>query len=175
MKLLFIPLVVLLFLFTFQSKVMALQGAVSVSSGEAKYDLPYPGVLPDSPWYFFKVIRDNVTLFLVRKQPEKAFYEVFLADKRMAAAQALFARGKFPLAAVTAMKAEEYLRSVVEGGQFRGKDKDNLAAKIVVSQIKHREIIREILQKYSSRETTKAWDDNEFVHNRIMNVLISIR
>lgn len=144
---------------------------IANSQTEIEYQLPYPGVLPDSPWYFFKVVRDKMTLLFVRNQPERSFYELFLADKKIAAAESLVMKEKFPLAAVTAMKAEEQLKNAANYN-FKKKSNIDLLSKLVVSQTKHREILAAILRNYSSRETAKAWDDNEFVHNRIMNVLL---
>lgn len=165
-------LVLLLFVSSQATVLGAGDGLPIISSTEVQYTLPYPGVLPDSPWYFLKIIRDGVTLTVVRNEPERSFYEVFLADKRIAAAERLFAKGKFPLAAVTAMKAEEFLREAVDRN-FDKKKHSDLIAKIAVAKTKHREILRKIMMKYSSRETEQAWDDNEFVNKRIMNVLIS--
>lgn len=170
-KLLLIFGVVLLLSTTLTVKVQAAEtNATSDSQTEIQYHLPYPGILPDSPWYFFKVVRDSVVRQMVRSQPERSFYEIFLADKRMAAAEGLMVKGKFPLAAVTAMKAEELLINASKDG-LKQKNSD-LISKLVVSQTKHREILVKLLDKYSSRETAKAWEDNEYVHNRIMNVLL---
>lgn len=171
-KLLLIFGVTFLLSTTMVSKVWAKESNIALErESEIQYQLPYPGILPDSPLYFFKIIRDGVVIQLVRNQPERSFYEIFLADKRMAAAESLRAKGKFPLAAVTAMKAEELLRKAANSG-LEQKNNSDLISKLVVSQTKHREILAYILKKYSSRETTKAWEDNEFVHNRIMNVLL---
>lgn len=145
--------------------------AAAYSQTEVSYELPYPGVLPDSPWYFFKVARDNLTLLFIRKQPERSFYQIFLADKRIAAAEKLRVKGKLPLAAVTAMKAEELLREAA-GMESSLKKNSDLISKLVVAQTKHGQVLGAISAKYSSRETAKAWEDNEFVHNRIMNDLL---
>lgn len=173
MRKLIASLLVVLSLFVFfQRRALAVGDSTpAITSTEVRYELPYPGVLPDSPWYFFKIIRDGITLTVVRNEPERSFYEVFLADKKIAAAEKLLTKGKFPLAAVTAMKAEDLLRAAVSR-DFDKKKHSDLIAKIAVAKTKHREILRKIMSKYSSRETDRAWDDNEFVNKRIMNVLI---
>lgn len=171
MKKFFLTLAAVLFAFLISQKgvkAAAPFSATAYSQTEVSYELPYPGVLPDSPWYFFKVARDSLTLLFVRKQPERSFYQIFLADKRIAAAEKLRAKGKLPLAAVTAMKAEELLREATGMGNSVKKNSD-LISKLVVAQTKHGQILEAISAKYSSRETAKAWEDNEYVHNRIMN------
>jgi hypothetical protein len=83
-----------------------------VSSGSATlsgYDLPYPGILPDHPLYFVKMIRDRARLILVRNQVKKVELLLFYADKRMGAAEALLKDSKISLAEITAHKAEMYM------------------------------------------------------------------
>src|SRR5438309_421306 len=47
------------------------------------YQLPYPGMLPDNPLYFLKVIRDGVWSFLLSNPLKKADFDLLQADKRV--------------------------------------------------------------------------------------------
>ena len=47
------------------------------------YNLPYPGLLPDSPLYITKVIRDKITDFLTRDNLKKAELYLLYSDKRV--------------------------------------------------------------------------------------------
>ncbi len=73
------------------------------------YDLPYPGVLPDSPLYFVKMLRDRAKLMLVGEDLDKIDLLLLYADKRIAAADALLRGGQVFLAEITAHKAEQYM------------------------------------------------------------------
>ena len=85
-------------------------GLVSSNSAVLRdYDLPYPGMLPDNPLYFVKMLRDRVKLMLVGEDLEKINLLLFYADKRIAAADALLREGQVSLAEITAHKAEQYM------------------------------------------------------------------
>src|SRR3989344_8801851 len=73
------------------------------------YYLPYPGVLPDSPLYKLKAMRDKVRLWLTFDEGRKAERELMYADKRINAAIALVEGSKMNLGVDTPTKAEKYL------------------------------------------------------------------
>ena len=75
---------------------------------ENAYQLAYPGMLPDSPLYKLKVLRDKIVLFLI-KDPEKQVENYLLqADKGIAMVPMLIEKGKIDLAKETAFKAEHH-------------------------------------------------------------------
>src|SRR3989344_1770388 len=47
------------------------------------YDLPYPGLLPDHPLYFLKMMRDSAIGFLISDPLKKAEFDLLQADKRL--------------------------------------------------------------------------------------------
>lgn len=117
------------------------QGALAFRGVE--YDLPYPGILPDSPVYFLKVARDNLFLALLREEKQQAFYYLFLSDKRLAAGQMLIRQGKKDLGATTILKAQEYFRqatNLAEKVNYR-----ELTEKLIVAGMKHLEVIESYL------------------------------
>ncbi len=124
----------------------ATQEANESGTSQAKVDyyLPYPGILPDHPLYWLKMIRDRVSLALT-KEPQKRFAKLLLyADKRLGAAEALIKGRQFSLGVTTASKAEIYLERAI--AQFEILQKENKATAILKDQIqkavsKHQEVL----------------------------------
>jgi hypothetical protein len=94
-----------------------------------EYYLPYPGILPDSPLYKIKALRDKIDLWFTFNPVEKATKELQYADKRINAAIFLMQGGKASLGVSTATKAEKYLESaagLAVGEEKSGKDVKSL-------------------------------------------------
>lgn len=100
---------------------------------KVEYYLPYPGILPDSPFYKIKMVRDWLSLRLTFDKKEKAQKELLFADKRINAAKSLFEGGKKELAKTVATKAEKYLQQAREHG-----------ADVSKAVLKHNEILTEL-------------------------------
>lgn len=108
------------------------------------YYLPYPGILPDSPLYVVKAIRDRVQLVLTFDEAQKAGKELLYADKRIGAAEALASGGKIDLAVSTATKAEKYLESAINRVKKlsgSGRDVKSMRMTLQKAVAKHREIL----------------------------------
>lgn len=109
-----------------------------------EYYLPYPGMLPDSPLYKIKAVRDRLQLVLTFDEIRKAERELLYADKRIGAAQALADGGKMDLAVSTATKAEKYLESAVNRVKKlsgSGRDVKSMIMTLEKAVAKHREIL----------------------------------
>ncbi len=114
-----------------------------------EYYLPYPGILPDSPIYKVKMVRDRVVLWLTFGEQKKAEKELLYANKRIGAAVALADGGKKELAVSTATKAEKYLESAmarVDKLLAAGVDAKSLKLELEKATVKH----KEILQRFDS-------------------------
>ena len=129
-----------------------------------EYSLPYPGILPDSPVYFLKVIRDQVVTFFITNPGQRSFYLVFLSDKRLAAGEALARKGNRDLAATTFLRSEDYFKQAVDLAT-RTNNQD-LWAKLLVSGAKHSEIL-------AKANMSKAYQDNLEDRKRIMELLLA--
>lgn len=109
-----------------------------------EYYLPYPGILPDSPLYKLKAIRDKVRLLITYDEGTKAKLELEYADKRINAALALAEGNKRSLAITTATKAEKYLESstnrVLKLIKL-GRDEKSLLLTLEKAAAKHGEIL----------------------------------
>lgn len=81
----------------------------SVYPSPINYELPYPGILPGSPLYSFKLLRDKITDIFTSSPLKKANFYLLQADKRLAAALALYEEGDKKLAGETLSGGVNYL------------------------------------------------------------------
>ncbi len=106
------------------------------------YVLPYPGILPDSPLWVIKALRDKVVGLFMFDPVQKGYYNLHLADKYLAAGIALKNYGKTELGEKTLVLAEEHLgRALTENAKARSRNIDTatLEAKLSRAAVKHRE------------------------------------
>lgn len=77
---------------------------------DVTYDLPYPGILPDSPFYLLKAFRDKLVSFFITDAQKQAEFDLLQADKRLVAAQYLLKEPTHSnsLVSTTVSKAENY-------------------------------------------------------------------
>lgn len=100
--------------FSFRSYAAAGDLSATPSSQQINYDLPYPGLLPDSPLYFLRIIRDRVVGFLISDPLKKSEFDLLQADKRLNAGIYLFNKGKISLSISTISKAENYFGEAID-------------------------------------------------------------
>lgn len=134
-----------------QAQVTASQ-ATTAAMIKMEYYLPYPGILPDSPLYKIKALRDRLELWLTFDNVGKAKRELSFADKRINAAIFLMQGGKTGLAVTTATKAEKYMEAAVgKVVEERGKGVDvkSLLLELSKSTAKHLEVLTEMQTKLS--------------------------
>ena len=65
------------------------------------YDLPYSGMLPDSPFYIIKKARDHIHVFFTRDHIKKSELLLKVADKKVSMAQQLADKEKWDLVVET--------------------------------------------------------------------------
>ncbi|MDO8452703.1 MAG: hypothetical protein Q7S79_03035 [bacterium] len=120
----------------------------TVFSTDVEYSLPYPGVEPDHPLWFFKAIRDKAFLFLTPDSYKRAQRTLLLADSRLVMARDLLSRGETTLAVSTAQKAEGYLEDSLAWGRdagVRGYDVLGFYETLVKSSLVHREVLEKMM------------------------------
>ena len=122
--------------------VISLFFAGKVLAQSVDYYLPYPGILPDHPLYWLKMVRDRVGLVLTTGETAKAEKLLLYADKRLGAAWALIEGNKVPLGVSTLTKAEKYL----EEAWNKGKDSP-LQPKLNKAVKKHLEVLTGLKEK----------------------------
>ncbi|MBU1322816.1 DUF4430 domain-containing protein [Patescibacteria group bacterium] len=107
------------------------------------YYLPYPGILPDHPLYWLKMVRDRVQLWLTTDSLPKAERLLLYADKRLGAGWALVEGNKQDLGITTITKAEKYLEQAVNLAQKLGEGEAEVKfkAKLAKAIKKHEEVL----------------------------------
>jgi len=111
------------------------------------YYLPYPGILPDHPLYWLKMVRDRIRLWLTRDTEARYERLLLYADKRVGAAKALVDGGQADLGVTTATKAEKYLEEAVnQFGKVKelGKAYPERVEHLKMAVLKHEEVLREV-------------------------------
>ena len=123
----------------------------TLGSEEVLYTLPYPGILPDHPLYFVKVVRDKLLQVKTRDNLKKAKLYLLLSDKSIAMADALAKKGKDSLAITTFSKGEKYFLKIpdlVKNSKKQGTSPESdFVNNLKLSNTKHREIAQSFLQE----------------------------
>lgn len=182
-KIISLLLVNLVFLFLLAKPVLAIQQSQlsGVNSEGAtipiSYDLPYPGILPDSPLYPVKELRDTVVGWLILSNVNKSFYNLLMADKRLAAGQVLVNTGKTVLGTGSVIRAEEYFSKAVDSAQRAKENKlevTELLIKLSVSAVKHQEVVGDLMVKVPEQEKaalSKTYSDSQNSQNRVQDLM----
>lgn len=119
------------------------------------YTLPYPGILPDSPLYGLKALRDRLIEFFIQDPLKEAEFDLLASDKRLNAALYLFAKGKEKqaLAESTLSKGANYFEKALNNlklAKREGREADPiLLINLKLSSKKHQEVIQELMEKTS--------------------------
>lgn len=115
---------------------------VASSSPKIKYDLAYPGILPDNPLYKIKVLRDKITKSLISDNYKKIDFYLLQADKGILATAMLLDKNNIPLAEQTALKAEHNMTIISRTiSTFNQKPKDQLFENLKIASLKHQEVL----------------------------------
>lgn len=126
------------------------KSATPSAQAKVEYTLPYPGILPDHPLYFLKMIRDRALGWFIADPVKKSEYNLLMADKRLNSGVFLLEKGKASLAESTFSKGENYLEQAVDEAQkaqTAGRDTQALMSKFSLAAMKHQEVLEEVLTK----------------------------
>lgn len=119
----------------------------TLTENKVEYALPYPGILPDSPFYFLKTARDKIVSFLISDSIKHAEFNILTADKRLSAGFYLANQRKFSLAEETISKGENYMEKAaaqIEEAKKQGIATKDILKKLNLSLEKHSETILEL-------------------------------
>lgn len=108
---------------------------VSPTPTAINYAFPYPGVLPDSPLWIFKAVRDRLLLWVTFDKVAKTELLLLYADKRLEAAKVLIEGGKPDIGVTTSIKGEKYLNDAV--GELLQAQKENQNVDLVKVKIQN--------------------------------------
>lgn len=123
------------------------------------YEMPYPGLLPDNPFYILKTTRDQIVGLLITDSFKKAEFDLLQSDKRFQAGVMLYQkdRSKKKLSFTTISKGHNYLDKAIEKTGDAGKQKvviSGIRDKIYKSIQKQREVLT-LLRKSREDEATE--------------------
>ena len=141
----------------FSAKIYAADNLSASSSSQQaskiNYELPYPGLLPDSYLYIFRVIRDRIVGFLISDPLKKSEFDLLQSDKRLNAGIMLLNKGKTSLSLETISKAGNYFdEALVEAGKAKkqGMNVTEMMGKLRNALVKHEQELRDLTQKVSA-------------------------
>lgn len=165
-----ILLLALSFLFSVASA-FAQDGTVIISPSPTPYqyvtyEMPYPGILPDSQFYPLKTLRDRVIGFLITDPGKKAAFDLLQADKRFQAGVMLYEKDKKKkdLAFSTISKAHNYLDLAIDKASEAKKTKivTDIDSRIHLSLKKQAEVLRNLRAIYP--------EDTSLINNALQRV-----
>ena len=118
-----------------------------------KYDLAYPGILPDHPLYKLKVLRDKISVGLISDPQRKIDFYLLQTDKGILAAAMLIDKKKIALAKETALKAEHNFTLITyQLWTLDEKPNDAFFDKLKTASFKHQEVLNSLIKRVSSSE-----------------------
>ena len=138
----------LIFLLSFN--ISFAQENLATPESSVKYQLPYPGLLPDNPLYILRVIRDRIVSFLISDPRRKSEFDLLQADKRLNAGIFLFDKGSVSLSVSTISKAENYFQEAIQNAEEakrEGIDVTEVANNLINSARKHQEVLSNLKDK----------------------------
>lgn len=146
MKKVYPLLVFALFAFLFSASIAGANE--STASAVIKYDLAYPGILPDNPLYKLKVLRDKIISSFIGDPKNKINFYLLQADKGILATAMLVDKNKIKLAEETVLKAEHNFTLLIhEFGNLSEKPDAAFFQRLKTSSLKHQEVLLSLIKR----------------------------
>lgn len=122
-------------------------------SQTTEYTLPYPGMLPDSPIYKIKTLRDKVISFLITDPQKKVNFHLLQANKGILGGAMLTEKKNYPLAIETFLKAEHNMTLIPEQiRRLQEKPDNEFFKQLVLASQKHQEILTATIKQSPKNE-----------------------
>lgn len=113
-----------------------------------KYDLAFPGILPDHPLYKLKVLRNKIIASSILNPLKKIDFYVLQADKGILATAMLIDKNKIDLAQETALKAENNFTLIApQLYMLPEKPNKDFFKRLETAGLKHQEILVSIIKR----------------------------
>jgi hypothetical protein len=131
-------------------KIFAQAISTSTAALNVEYTLPWTGILPDSPLYFLKALRDNAYSLLITDPLKKSEYDLLMANKRLGAAAILVDEKKVDLAITTLSKSGNYFYLAIQQAvvaKKQGTNVNDLLENLLTASLKHQQVIFGMEQK----------------------------
>ncbi len=145
------------------------------NSGQVKervdYYLPYPGILPDHPFYKLKMVRDRIWLWMTKRGVKRVELLLLLANKRVGAGEALVRGNKVELGISTLTKGVKYFeRALNEARGLPEAEKGRLREEFGKALAKYREAVEDLLIGLEGSARTSGEEVLKFVENLQKNL-----
>src|SRR3990167_4511171 len=151
MKRIFLLILILLFFFFETSQVLAKdQTPTPTPPVKIEYQLPYPGLLPGSPLYPLKKLRDKIIEVLTTDPLKKAEFYLLQSDKNLETGVMLVNRGDGKTAESTISKGENYFEQAISkiiSAKEEQANVDEVLGRMQLSSMKHQEVIKDLMNK----------------------------
>lgn len=108
-------------------------------------------VLPDSPFWIVKVLRDKFWIFLTPGSTRKSELNLLLSDKRLMAAKTLIQKGKHDLAYTVILKSHSYFVEAVNleyEARKMGDNTDELLLLLTKASLARKEIMQSLQSSF---------------------------
>lgn len=134
----------------------ATESSETLKKKAVDYQLPYPGLLPDSPLYFLKAARDRIVDFLISDPLKKADFYLLQADKRLNSGVYFFKIGKskYNLAESAISKGENYFgKAIAKAREAKGQGMDiaDISRRLLDASKKHQEVLMDLEKNADSK------------------------
>jgi hypothetical protein len=143
------------------------------------YEMPFPGkVLPDSPLWPLKALRDRIWLWTTTNQARKAELLLLFADKRIASAKIFFENEKYEEGYTILTKAEKYLEQASnkeEESRKKGNVNKEFLNQLARASLKHYLIMEEMIEMSPEDAGPKIIETQQYakrVYERSRNALL---
>lgn len=113
-------------------------------------DLPDPGMLPDSPFYFLKSLSENIGTIFTFGDNAKAGRFLNLSEKRLSEAKALADKGNTEMAERAIERYQEQVENALsraERARERGEDTDDILTRVSEATLRHQETLADVYEK----------------------------
>ncbi|MBM3250828.1 MAG: hypothetical protein FJZ07_01125 [Candidatus Nealsonbacteria bacterium] len=113
-------------------------------------ELPDPGMLPDSPFYFLKRLSEGIGTLFTFGDLAKAERHTQLASKRLAEAKALVEKGREDIGEKVLARYQEQLERALNKAQqagVRGKSIVEVTEVVTETTVKHLSVLEEVLDR----------------------------
>ncbi len=139
---------------TINKKVIAIFMVLVFLFGGVAYgqtnDLPDPGMLPDSPFYFLKSLSENIGTIFTFGDNAKAERFLNLSEKRLSEAKALADKGNTEMAERAIERYQEQVENALsraERARERGEDTDDVLTRVSEATLRHQETLADVYEK----------------------------
>ena len=164
--------------FLISTTVSAQESSVSSKPSTTSYDLVHPGLLPDHPFYFLKVARDNLMGFFKGPPIDRASFALLKSDKQVAASHILITKKQnTDLAHATFVNAQDYYEQAIIhtlAAKREGINIQEMSAKLSQAGEKHQAILNEI-EQYLDEKDQKMFDEEKKQSEKLAQMVQSLR